>query len=108
MWWLLACAPGTSPADPASGSTGSYADADTDTDTDADADGDADTDADTDTDTDADTDTGPSGLVGEVVDPPRAPPAFQVLDQYGRERTEASLVGHPTVLWFFREAEGST
>lgn len=52
----------------------------------------------------ADTD----GLVGEPLDPPLAPPTFAVLDQAGEERTEAWLVGHPTVLWCFREAEGST
>jgi hypothetical protein len=48
------------------------------------------------------------GLRGARLDPPLAPPVFTVLDSAGVTRTEADLVGHPTVLWFFREAEGST
>ena len=48
------------------------------------------------------------GFVGEVLDPPLDPPEFAVLDQAGVTRTAADLAGHPTVLWFFREAEGST
>lgn len=52
----------------------------------------------------ADTD----GLVGEPLDPPWAPPTFAVLNQAGEQRTPEWLGGHPTVLWFFREAEGST
>ncbi len=48
------------------------------------------------------------GLRGARLDPPLSPPSFAVLDTAGVTRTEADLVGHPTVLWFFREAEGST
>lgn len=48
------------------------------------------------------------GLRGARLDPPLGPPVFAVLDSAGFTRTEADLVGHPTVLWFFREAEGST
>jgi hypothetical protein len=48
------------------------------------------------------------GLLGARIDPPLAPPVFAVLDMGGAPRTEADLLGHPTVLWFFREAEGST
>jgi hypothetical protein len=55
-------------------------------------------------------DTAPDadGLRGTRIDPPLAPPAFDVLDATGVTRTGADLIGHPTVLWFFREAEGST
>jgi hypothetical protein len=48
------------------------------------------------------------GLRGTRLEPPLAPPAFAVRDTTGVTRTAADLVGHPTVLWFFREAEGST
>lgn len=56
------------------------------------------------------TDSAPpdDGLVGRLLDPALAPPTFAVLDQAGEVRTEAWLAGHPTVLWFFREAEGTT
>jgi hypothetical protein len=56
---------------------------------------------------DSDT-TDASPYVGELLDPPLDPPSFAVYDQGGALRTEADLVGHPTVLWFFREAEGAT
>ena len=49
-----------------------------------------------------------SSDLGEVLDPPLDPPEFAVLGQAGVTRTAADLAGHPTVLWFFREAEGST
>ncbi len=68
----------------------------------------------TDTDTTDPTDTTDTettdtdGLVGVVIDPPLAPPTFAVLDQTGAARTAEWLVGHPTVVWFFREADGST
>lgn len=48
------------------------------------------------------------GLVGARVDPPFAPPAFVVLDQAGAPRTEAWLVGAPTVRWLFASADGAT
>jgi hypothetical protein len=48
------------------------------------------------------------GLRGVALDPALEPPVFTVFDQAGQVRTALDLVGHPTVLWFFREAEGST
>ncbi len=48
------------------------------------------------------------GLRGVALDPALDPPVFAVLDQSGQVRSGVDLVGHPTVLWFFREAEGST
>ncbi len=98
---ILACVPpsGEPPADaaPAADSGARTDTADTDS---ADT-GPADSASPSDT---ADTD----GLLGARIDPPLAPPAFAVLDSAGVTRTGADLIGHPTVLWFFREAEGST
>ena len=55
-----------------------------------------------------DTDEPGDALRGTRLDPPLAPPAFEVLNQDGDTRTPDWLVGHPTVLWFFRDASGST
>jgi hypothetical protein len=92
MWWLYACA-----APPPTAVV-------THDDTSAPV---GDTAGDTAADTAIAPDTG-DGLVGEALDPPLDPPVFAVYDQAGVLQTEASLDGHPTVLWFFREAEGST
>jgi hypothetical protein len=72
--------------------------------TEADTDADADTDTDTDADSDSDTDTD-AGLHGQAVD--LAPPSFSVLNSEGQVRDEGWLLGHPSVLWFFRDT-GST
>lgn len=93
MWLLVACvAPPPSPV--LDGDTARVDTANTDT---ASPDDSAST---------TDTDTSP--YVGDLLGPPLAPPVFAVVDQGGVSRTEADLVGHPTVLWFFREAEGAT
>ncbi len=46
----------------------------------------------------------PSDLRGEVIDPVLAPPIFAVENQAFEQRTEAFLVGQPSVVWFFRDA----
>lgn len=97
MWLLLACvAPPPPPVD-ADSARADTARPDTGT---------PDTASTTDSASTTDTDTSP--YVGERLDPPLDPPVFAVRDQGGAWRTEADLVGHPTVLWFFREAEGAT
>jgi hypothetical protein len=53
-------------------------------------------------------DTSGDGLLGTRLDPPWAAPAFSVFNSHGAARDAAWLAGHPTVLWFFREATGST
>ena len=59
-------------------------------------------------DTDSSVDTGPfdtSGLNGEEVDPRLAAPTFErVLASDGSARTQADLMGHPTVIWFYPAA----
>ena len=50
----------------------------------------------------------PSGYRGQLVDPPRPPPDFLVLNSEHQERTPEWLAGAPTVLWFFRDASSST
>jgi hypothetical protein len=64
-----------------------------------------------DTDNSVDTgliDTGPfdtTGLNGEEVDPRLDAPVFdQVLASDGSARTQADLMGHPTVIWFYPDA----
>lgn len=53
-------------------------------------------------------DTGPfdtTGLNGEEVDPRLDAPVFdQVLANDGSARTQADLIGHPTVIWFYPAA----
>lgn len=53
-------------------------------------------------------DTGPldtSGLNGTEVDPRREPPTFsQVVNSDGSARSQADLLGHPTVIWFYPDA----
>lgn len=59
-------------------------------------------------DTDTAADTGPydtSGLNGEEVDPRLPAPSFdKVLASDGSARTQADLMGHPTVIWFYPAA----
>ncbi|MFT5582595.1 MAG: hypothetical protein ACI9VR_000171 [Cognaticolwellia sp.] len=54
-------------------------------------------------------DTGPfdtTGLNGEEVDPRLAAPVFdQVLASDDSARSQADLMGHPTVIWFYPAAE---
>ncbi len=61
--------------------------------------------ADTDT-----TDTIPPSdpFFGDPYLPPLDLPAFQTLNADGSPRSQADLLDHPTVLWFFRQAGGST
>jgi len=40
---------------------------------------------------------------GVALDPPWDAPAFSVFDQHGLVHTAESLLGQPTVLWFFRD-----
>lgn len=65
-----------------------------------------DTDADDDADDDTDTDDG-TGLLGTVLDPPLAPPMFEVVAADGTPRTPDWFTGDPSVVWFFRDT-GST
>ncbi|MES2644383.1 MAG: hypothetical protein V4850_33160 [Myxococcota bacterium] len=60
--------------------------------------------ADTDTDTDADTDTDVGALYGTPPESPVSLPSFAATNQYGAARSEADLLGHPTVLWFYPAA----
>ncbi len=59
-------------------------------------------------DTDSAVDTGPfdtSGLNGEEVDPRLEAISFEkVLASDGSARTQADLMGHPTVIWFYPAA----
>ena len=59
-------------------------------------------------DTDTAADTGPydtTGLYGEEVLPRLEAPTFsQVLASDGTARTQADLMGHPTVIWFYPDA----
>ncbi len=43
------------------------------------------------------------GLVGVPLDPPLAPPAFDVLALDGTPRTPDWFTGDPSVVWFFRD-----
>lgn len=56
--------------------------------------------------TDSDTDdTDPTGeLYGVPPDAPVPLPTFTAHNQYGEARSEADLVGHPSVLWFYPAA----
>jgi hypothetical protein len=80
-----------------------------DSDADADADADADTDVDTFAST-ADTSTTPTDtepppeLHGDVPPVALPPPVFSVLAMDSTERTQADLIGHPTVMWFYPAA----
>lgn len=53
-------------------------------------------------------DTGPfdtSGLHGVEIDPRRDAPTFsEVVNSDGSPRTQADLLGHPTVVWFYPDA----
>lgn len=40
-------------------------------------------------------------LNGQIASGEYPPPSFVALNYDGTERTEANLVGHPTVLWFY-------
>ncbi len=55
-----------------------------------------------------DTDSGDTDLPTELNGtPPASPvplPTFSARNQLGEPRTEADLVGHPTVLWFYPAA----
>ena len=44
------------------------------------------------------------GLHGQVLDPPLALPEFAVVNHENAERTPEWLVGHPSVVWFFRDS----
>lgn len=103
---LLACAPASPVPSPGTSDTGAAPVRETDPlDT---APGDtADPTPDSAEDT-ATADTADDGPLGTPLDPPWAPPSFAVLNQHGEARDAAWLTGHPTVLWFFREATGST
>ena len=84
---LLACA-GSTPADKALADTGPADDTAADTDTTGDTDG----------------DTLPDGLNGTA---PRAAislPTFVARNQYGEDRSEADVLGRPTVMWFYPAA----
>ena len=44
----------------------------------------------------------PAGaLIGTLPEAPRPVPEFEVLAQTGEPRTQADLLGHPTVMWFY-------
>jgi len=84
---LLACA-NSSPADKAVADSGPADDTAADTDTPGDTDG----------------DTLPAGLNGTA---PRAAislPTFAARNQYGDARSEADVLGHPTIMWFYPAA----
>ncbi len=49
-------------------------------------------------------DTLPQDLNGAPPAAPVALPAFTARNQLGETRTEADLVGHPTVMWFYPAA----
>ncbi|MDP2315781.1 MAG: hypothetical protein Q8P41_22980 [Pseudomonadota bacterium] len=59
-------------------------------------------------DTSGDTDPGdtdlPDDLNGTAPAAAVALPTFSARNQYGEARSEADLVGHPTVLWFYPAA----
>ncbi|MDP2308928.1 MAG: hypothetical protein Q8P18_23095 [Pseudomonadota bacterium] len=59
---------------------------------------------DADTDTDTDTDTDVQELYGTPPASPVGLPTFTAHNQYGEARSEADLLGHPTVLWFYPAA----
>ncbi|MCP4810493.1 MAG: hypothetical protein GY884_34590 [Proteobacteria bacterium] len=44
------------------------------------------------------------GYHGALLDPPLDPAVFVVENQDGEARSEAWLLGAPTVLWFYRDA----
>lgn len=46
----------------------------------------------------------PEGLHGVAPDAPVALPTFAARNQHGEARSEADLLGHPTVLWFYPAA----
>ena len=56
------------------------------------------------------TDTSPPSdpFFGDPYLPPLDLPAFQALNADGSPRSQADLLEHPTILWFFRQAGGST
>jgi hypothetical protein len=55
-------------------------------------------------DEDSGTDSGDDdGLIGDLLDPPLAPPAFDVLALDGTPRTPDWFTGDPSVVWFFRD-----
>jgi hypothetical protein len=94
MWWLLACAsPSVEPRPERSVPVDSAADSATPEPDDSGIPADS---------------GAAEALRGTPIDPPLEPPDFTVLDATGQVRSQADLQGHPTVLWFFREAEGST
>jgi hypothetical protein len=54
-----------------------------------------------------DTDTtpvDPGGLHGEVPPAPLPPPTFTAVAMTGEDRTQADLLGAPTVMWFYPAA----
>ena len=46
----------------------------------------------------------PDGLNGTAPDAPVALPTFTARNQAGETRTDADLLGHPTVMWFYPAA----
>ena len=84
---LLACA-GSNPADTSLVDSGAPADTDTTGDTDGDTDG----------------DTLPEGLNGTAPRDPISLPTFAARNQYGEDRSEADVLGHPTIMWFYPAA----
>jgi hypothetical protein len=90
---LLACA-GSTPADTSLVDSGAPADTDTT----------GDTDTDTDTDGDTDGDTLPEGLNGTAPRDAISLPTFAARNQYGEDRSEADVLGHPTIMWFYPAA----
>lgn len=49
-------------------------------------------------------DTLPDGLNGTPPAEAVSLPTFAARNQYGEDRSEADLLGHPTVLWFYPAA----
>ena len=49
----------------------------------------------------------PAGLTGTVPDVALAAPAFELYNRDQTLRTDADLMGHPTVMWFYPSAGGT-
>lgn len=57
-----------------------------------------------DTDTTGDTGPAPAEIHGVPPESPVPAPTFTARNQNGEDRTQADLLGHPTVLWFYPAA----